>query len=52
MNKKIMPITEAVNLVNDGDMFAIGGYTFYRRPMAFIRELIRKGRKNLIEKAP
>ncbi len=47
MAGKTMKMEEAVGLVNDGDMLAIGGYTLYRKPMAFIRELIRKGVKNL-----
>ena len=47
MAGKTMKMEEAVGLVNDGDMLAIGGYTLYRKPMAFIRELIRKGVRSL-----
>ena len=47
MTGKLIAMEDAVNLVNDGDMLAIGGYTLYRKPMAFIRELIRKGRKDM-----
>jgi glutaconate CoA-transferase subunit A len=47
MTGKLIRMEEAVDLVNDGDMLAIGGYTLYRKPMAFIRALIRSGRKNM-----
>jgi glutaconate CoA-transferase subunit A len=33
---------EAVGLVRDGDVLALGGMTLYRRPMAFVRELLRR----------
>jgi len=33
---------EAVQLVRDGDVLALGGMTLYRRPMAFVRELLRR----------
>jgi glutaconate CoA-transferase subunit A len=32
---------EAVQLVNEADVLALGGVTLYRRPMAFVRELLR-----------
>jgi glutaconate CoA-transferase subunit A len=31
-----------VKLVHEGDMLALGGMTLYRRPVAFVRELIRQ----------
>jgi glutaconate CoA-transferase subunit A len=31
----------AVRLVKDGDVLGLGGVTLYRRPMAFVRELLR-----------
>ena len=47
MTGKLMRMEDAVGLVKDGDMLAIGGYTLYRKPMAFIRALIRSGCKNM-----
>ena len=47
MTGKLMKMEEAVCMVKDGDMMAVGGYTLYRKPMAFVRELIRKGSRNL-----
>lgn len=35
-------LSEAVQLVHDGDVLALGGMTLYRRPMAFVRELLRR----------
>jgi glutaconate CoA-transferase subunit A len=35
-------LSEAVQLVQDGDVLALGGMTLYRRPMAFVRELLRR----------
>jgi glutaconate CoA-transferase subunit A len=34
-------LNEAVQLVHDGDVLALGGITLYRRPVAFVRELLR-----------
>ena len=42
-----MRMEEAVGLVRDGDMLAVGGYTLYRKPMAFLRAFIRSGRKDI-----
>ncbi|MBC7249869.1 MAG: CoA transferase subunit A [Anaerolineae bacterium] len=36
-------LTAAVRLVRPGDTLALGGMTLYRRPVAFVRELIRQG---------
>lgn len=44
---KVVSMTEAVALVLDGMRVAIGGFGNYQRPMAFVRELIRCGRKGL-----
>jgi glutaconate CoA-transferase subunit A len=38
---------EAAELVSDGDMLALGGYTLYRKPMAFVRELAKGQYENL-----
>jgi glutaconate CoA-transferase subunit A len=35
-------IEEAVKLVRHGDVLALGGMTLYRRPMGFVRELLRR----------
>jgi glutaconate CoA-transferase, subunit A len=49
-----MPITSllttmsaAARLVRPGDMLALGGMTLYRRPVAFVRELLRQGTADL-----
>jgi glutaconate CoA-transferase subunit A len=44
MINKVTTMTEAVKLVREGDTLALGGMTLYRRPVAFVRELIRQGR--------
>ncbi|UCH59195.1 MAG: CoA transferase subunit A [Anaerolineales bacterium] len=41
MDKRIN-LTQAVDFVNSGDTLALGGVTLYRRPMSFIRALIRR----------
>lgn len=33
---------EAVNLIQDSHILALGGMTVYRRPVAFVRELLRR----------
>ncbi|HID62458.1 MAG TPA: CoA transferase subunit A [Anaerolineae bacterium] len=43
MINKVTTLTEAVKLVREGDTLALGGMTLYRRPVAFVRELIRQG---------
>ena len=35
-------LQRAARLVHDGDVVAFGGSTLYRRPMAFVRELLRQ----------
>ena len=35
-------LDRAAQLVHDGDVVAFGGATLYRRPMAFVRELLRQ----------
>lgn len=41
MNKQVS-LEQAAALVKTGDMLAIGGVTLYRRPLAFVRSLIRR----------
>ena len=36
-------IADAANLINDSQTIALGGMTLYRRPVAFVRELLRRG---------
>lgn len=40
-------LTDAAKLVRPGDMLALGGTTLYRRPVAFVRELLRQGAGDL-----
>ncbi|MBM4465842.1 MAG: CoA transferase subunit A [Chloroflexi bacterium] len=47
MTSKVMSMVEAARLVRPGDTLALGGMTLYRRPVAFVRELIRQGTGNL-----
>jgi len=42
MSGKVVPLGEAVKLVKSGDMLALGGMTLYRRPVAFVYELLRQ----------
>jgi glutaconate CoA-transferase subunit A len=44
---KRMPLEDLVALVPDGASIAIGGSFLHRGPFAFVRELIRQGRKDL-----
>lgn len=47
MPSMLTSMTEAVKLVHPGDMLALGGMTLYRRPVAFVRELLRQGTADL-----
>jgi len=42
MINKLVPIEQAAGLVKSGDILALGGMTLYRRPMAFVRALLRR----------
>ena len=42
MNKPYVTLESAANVVKDGDTLALGGMTLYRRPMGFVRELLRR----------
>ena len=44
---KVMSLQEAAKLVQPGHTLALGGMTLYRRPVAFVRELIRRGMGDL-----
>lgn len=39
---KLITLEQAAGLVRSGDMLALGGITLYRRPIAFVRALIRR----------
>jgi len=39
-------MSEAASFVKSGDMLALGGLTLYRRPVAFVRALIKQYRKD------
>jgi len=47
MDGKVVPLEEAAGLVRNGDVLGLGGYTLYRKPMAFVREVIRSRRRDL-----
>lgn len=47
MTDKVVSLEEAVTLVEPGHTLALGGMTLYRRPVAFVRELIRQGTSDL-----
>jgi glutaconate CoA-transferase subunit A len=42
MTSKQISIDQAVDLVQSGSMMALGGMTLYRRPVAFVRALIKR----------
>lgn len=44
---KVTSLQEAAALVKDGQRLTLGGFAIYQRPMAFARELIRQGRRDL-----
>jgi glutaconate CoA-transferase subunit A len=47
MTDKVISLQEAAKLVQPGHTLALGGMTLYRRPVAFVRELIRQGTGDL-----
>jgi len=47
MKEKLMKLEDAVELVEDGFSIGLGGFMFFRRPMAFIRALIKAGKRDL-----
>ncbi|MEK7786075.1 MAG: hypothetical protein AAB658_11750, partial [Chloroflexota bacterium] len=40
MIDKRIPLSETPSLLKPGDTLALGGMTLYRRPVAFVRELL------------
>ncbi len=47
MKSKLMALEDAVKLVPSGSSVAFGGSILRRQPMAFVREMIRQGKKDL-----
>lgn len=45
---KLVSLHDAARSVSDGHRIAFGGFAIYQRPMAFVRELVRQGRRDLI----
>jgi glutaconate CoA-transferase subunit A len=41
MLDKVITLAESVKLVKSGDILALGGMNLYRRPVAFVRELLK-----------
>ena len=46
MTDKRIPLSETPSLLKPGDTLALGGMTLYRRPVAFVRELLRHSNSN------
>lgn len=46
-DSKLIPLSDLVSLVSDGDAIAVGGGLSSREPMAALRELLRAGKKRL-----
>ncbi len=47
MKNKLMDISSAVEMINDGDTIGIGGNVLHRAPMALVREIARARKKGL-----
>ncbi|WEX07257.1 CoA-transferase [Chelativorans sp. AA-79] len=47
MPSKLISPAEAARSVPDGARIAFGGFAVYQKPMGFVRELVRQGRKAL-----
>ncbi|WP_066635500.1 CoA transferase subunit A [Desulfolucanica intricata] len=47
IKNKRMSVSEAVNLINNGDSITFSGFTIWRRPMAMIYEIVRQRKKDL-----
>ncbi len=54
MKKVLSSFEDAAGLVADGGLVTLGGATFHRAPMEFVRELVRRGKKelNLVDREP
>jgi glutaconate CoA-transferase subunit A len=47
MTDKLVSLADAARLVPDGAVISIGGVLLNRVPAAFVRELVRQGRRRL-----
>jgi glutaconate CoA-transferase subunit A len=47
MIDKLTSLNDAVKLVKSGDTVSLGGMNLYRRPVAFVRELLKAGVRDL-----
>src|SRR3990172_3207714 len=47
MTDKLISLPDAAALVHSGDTLALGGMTLYRRPVAFVRELLKTETRDL-----
>ncbi|MDP3046135.1 MAG: CoA-transferase [Chloroflexota bacterium] len=47
MIDKVVDLKGAASLVRDGDILSLGGMLLYRRPVAFVGELLRQGTSDL-----
>lgn len=47
MIDRVMTLAEAAALVRRGDVLALGGMNLYRRPVAFVRELLKTDARDL-----
>lgn len=48
MDSKLMSISQAAGMIQDGQMVAVGGNALHRTPAAICRELAKRKRQNLI----
>lgn len=48
MKEKLKSMEEAAALIPDGARIAVGGGAIHAHPMAFLRELVRQGKKDLV----
>jgi len=44
---KLLPLSEAASLIRDGTRIHLGGMAVHNHPMAFVRQLLRQGTKDL-----
>lgn len=44
---KLMSLEQAVGLIRDGDIIALGGKLSAREPMGIVREIVRQGKRSL-----
>ncbi len=44
---KLVTLPEAVDMIRDGELVAIGGNVLHRAPMALVREILRQRKRNL-----